>query len=501
MFYSQFVLAKKGALARVWLAAHWDRKLTKAQILQTDIEKSVASIINPDVPMALRMSGHLLLGVTRIYARKVKYLLSECNEALVKIKMAFRTDHTQVDLRPEETVATYAAITLPESYGEFEISIPEIAFDNIPVPDMRDFLDVNIARQRDLLNINMLDTDEMRGEDTQEGQPSLGFAMDDDPLTRPEDDEERPEMYLAEQEAMELDTYNAPDFSMDQEQPGTPIAPPTPGTPIGPVDTSLGVFQTPSAPPTPGRPSVAEETPVMRVKERLPKPPKPPAIDRTVEISGKAMKRQLANDDNLVREIVPAPPTKRAMLQRERDMAGPETLLSGPILEGLAPELISIFARNLGYEVVPQVPQEPVIVPVSPPQEFPPIGGEQEDEEPEAVPYIPGEPDQEPFIAPPTDDRYDRVEPGEEDVEQAPTGGMSERSRKMHSFLKTSFGPHKAQLSYLNLVENKKRKTVVGTFAELLELKTRDIIELRQDRPYEDIIISKGPAFESIAVM
>lgn len=33
------------------------------------------------------MSGHLLLGVVRIYSRKVKYLLDDCSEALIKIKM------------------------------------------------------------------------------------------------------------------------------------------------------------------------------------------------------------------------------------------------------------------------------------------------------------------------------------------------------------------------------------------------------------------------------
>jgi cohesin complex subunit SCC1 len=38
MFYSQLLLAKKGPLARLWLAAHWDRKLTKATIIQTDIK-------------------------------------------------------------------------------------------------------------------------------------------------------------------------------------------------------------------------------------------------------------------------------------------------------------------------------------------------------------------------------------------------------------------------------------------------------------------------------
>lgn len=39
------------------------------------------------VPMALRLSGQLLLGVVRIYSRKAKYLLDDCNEALLKIKM------------------------------------------------------------------------------------------------------------------------------------------------------------------------------------------------------------------------------------------------------------------------------------------------------------------------------------------------------------------------------------------------------------------------------
>lgn len=37
------------------------------------------------------MSGHLLLGVVRIYSRKVRYLMNDCEEAMVKIRMAFRT--------------------------------------------------------------------------------------------------------------------------------------------------------------------------------------------------------------------------------------------------------------------------------------------------------------------------------------------------------------------------------------------------------------------------
>lgn len=44
--------------------------------------------------MALRLSGQLLLGVVRIYSRKAKYLLDDCNEALLKIKMVIHNQLT-----------------------------------------------------------------------------------------------------------------------------------------------------------------------------------------------------------------------------------------------------------------------------------------------------------------------------------------------------------------------------------------------------------------------
>jgi cohesin complex subunit SCC1 len=107
MFYSQIILAKKGPLGKVWLAAHWgDKKLGRSQIFSTDIAASVDSIEHPSVPLALRVSGHLLLGVVRIYSRKVKYLMTDCHEAMVKIKMAFQPttgEHTiraAIDLDP-----------------------------------------------------------------------------------------------------------------------------------------------------------------------------------------------------------------------------------------------------------------------------------------------------------------------------------------------------------------------------------------------------------------
>ncbi|KDN53097.1 hypothetical protein K437DRAFT_271885 [Tilletiaria anomala UBC 951] len=126
MFYSDSILSKRGPLARVWLAAHWERKISKTQFLQTNIEKSVGAIVaEKGMPMALRLSGQLLLGVVRIYSRKARYLLEDCNEAILKIKMAFRTGTTNVDLNAHQLTASKAAITMPDMRTEFDLMLPD----------------------------------------------------------------------------------------------------------------------------------------------------------------------------------------------------------------------------------------------------------------------------------------------------------------------------------------------------------------------------------------
>ena len=88
MFYSETLLSKTGPLAKIWLSSNLEKKVSKTQILQSNIESSVNAIVDQGTaPMALRLSGQLLLGVVRIYSRKARYLLDDCNEALLKIKM------------------------------------------------------------------------------------------------------------------------------------------------------------------------------------------------------------------------------------------------------------------------------------------------------------------------------------------------------------------------------------------------------------------------------
>jgi cohesin complex subunit SCC1 len=150
MFYSQIILAKKGPLGKIWLAAHWDKKLTKANIFDTSIEVSAQSIVSPQQPLALRVSGHLLLGLVRIYSRKVSYLFNDCSEALVKIKLAFRPGVVNIPASVSQAPAT--AINLP-NFGEFEAETITLQISADALPDVDEWMAAasqTVARRQDI---------------------------------------------------------------------------------------------------------------------------------------------------------------------------------------------------------------------------------------------------------------------------------------------------------------------------------------------------------------
>lgn len=150
MFYSQVILAKKGPLAKIWLAAHWNSKITKQQIFSTDITDAVENILHPSVPLALRVSGHLMLGVVRIYSRKVKYLMTDCTEAMWKIKMAYRPG--DVDLPEEVQTAAHAADD-PRYFGNVKdiyqgIDFPDLADTAFAESMLTQYEDLKVAKSR-----------------------------------------------------------------------------------------------------------------------------------------------------------------------------------------------------------------------------------------------------------------------------------------------------------------------------------------------------------------
>lgn len=86
MFYSQLLLSKKGPLGTIWIAAHCHKRLKKEQVQQTNIASSVEKILLDEAPVVTyRILGHLLLGVVRIYSKKVEYLFNDCNNVLVNL--------------------------------------------------------------------------------------------------------------------------------------------------------------------------------------------------------------------------------------------------------------------------------------------------------------------------------------------------------------------------------------------------------------------------------
>ncbi|KAL0485878.1 hypothetical protein AKO1_002135, partial [Acrasis kona] len=101
------------------------KKLNKAQIVETDIADSVDNIVEPVVPISLRTSGHLMLGVVKIYSRKVRFILKECKEVETRIKLQI-VPETKVDLAENRNTAPVNTITLPDRTNEIDLMMPDI---------------------------------------------------------------------------------------------------------------------------------------------------------------------------------------------------------------------------------------------------------------------------------------------------------------------------------------------------------------------------------------
>ncbi|KAK3229502.1 hypothetical protein Dsin_001383 [Dipteronia sinensis] len=128
MFYSHQLLARKAPLGQIWMAATLHAKMNRKKLNKLNIIKICEEILNPSVPMALRLSGILMGGVVIVYERKVKLLYDDVTRLLVEINEAWK-----VKAAPDPTVlpkgklqAKKEAVTLPEKnetdFGEVENS-------------------------------------------------------------------------------------------------------------------------------------------------------------------------------------------------------------------------------------------------------------------------------------------------------------------------------------------------------------------------------------------
>lgn len=85
--------------------------MTSSEFISRHPIQPSASRTDSAQPITLRLSGHLLLGIVRIYSRKTKYLLDDVNEVLHKLRNSFKfasgatlgTSAASVNLPPQQT--------------------------------------------------------------------------------------------------------------------------------------------------------------------------------------------------------------------------------------------------------------------------------------------------------------------------------------------------------------------------------------------------------------
>lgn len=75
--------------------------------------------------MTYRVLAYLLLGLVRIYSKKVEYLFDDCNDAVVKINNFLVSEKSMKNLG--NLCVPYCSIMLPESFelDAFDLEILE----------------------------------------------------------------------------------------------------------------------------------------------------------------------------------------------------------------------------------------------------------------------------------------------------------------------------------------------------------------------------------------
>lgn len=366
------MLTKRGPLGRVWLAAHWEKKLTKLQVSQTDICESVDAIAKPEVPLALRTSGHLLLGVVRIYERKIKYLLVDCGEALQKIQLAYRPGLEQAKQKEREKHNEMVGTATTETQESITLEVPsgmENEFDDDfamgAVPTEENFFDMEAApiqaRKEDITLADTFQKPMTEGGDDEmfaEGRGDLLLSQQSTPVKSPR----QKSPHQAEPEEAFMDSPGRlRDAAHDEEgflEPLQDDLAPYPFDDTGiRSDIEMGeetmtdmagpsFTDTPEAERGPRLPGGDGEedlgfgiSPVRSVKRKL-----RPIMDAVIELPAKVIREQLQDTSDIVRDWVPLE-TKKA--RKTKASQATRNLELGPLQSDMPEPLRQLIVQAM----------------------------------------------------------------------------------------------------------------------------------------------------------
>jgi cohesin complex subunit SCC1 len=527
MFYGQFVLSKKGPLAKIWLAAHWERKLSKAQIFETNVQDAVDEVMKPKVKLSLRTTGHLLLGIVRIYSRKAKYVLADCNEAFIKIKMAFKNDNADHRSLQEDHDRT----DLTEIMHNFDEALPDMNdFDYAPQFHVNQSRIDDITLHEDRLetgsiHYSMVDGDGL--DDFEEKQGNMGgleleedsvdtardfgenkISLDSNPLQNHQslhksmvDDfgedmgtADDLDMLFGEDQMAAMTAAPGADMEVDEQPNGEPFQPDS--FVLEPLDeVALKPIQKPQAQR-------------QKRKRKL-------IVDEQKNISGNNMKAHMANYADTIQPLDLAPPTKQLMKLKETGAtdklftnAGCSTLQDPGIIRvyqshlvphaRVAPDVLKQVRMEMDMmdnldENLPPVCEDDGGAPGTPPDYFgdamEPVAATSH-EEPESARK---ESERR------TSQRKPRVHEIAEEEEDEDEQVFTRRTIGVLHSVSTKLKANNDKISFDDLLtKGSTRKTAAQKFYALLELRKSQAIEVEQSESFGPISITSGPQMQAL---
>jgi len=72
---------------------------------------------------------------------------------------------------------------------------------------------------------------------------------------------------------------------------------------------------------------------------------------------------------------------------------------------------------------------------------------------------------------------------------------ITKRTAAMHEFLAKRFTPEHPALSFFEMMVRKKKRTVAVGFFELLNIRSKNCVNMEQEQPYGDIIVTQTENF------
>ncbi|XP_021544930.1 double-strand-break repair protein rad21-like protein 1 isoform X1 [Neomonachus schauinslandi] len=554
MFYTHVLMSKRGPLAKIWLAAHWEKKLTKAHVFECNLEITIEKILSPKVKIALRTSGHLLLGVVRIYNRKAKYLLADCSEALLKMKMTFRPG--LVDLPKENFEAAYSAITLPEEFHDFDtqnvnaINVSEHFTQNQSRPEEitlredygNDLLfqagsfgeESEILRRHSLFDDNILLNSSgplvEHSSGSLAGEKSLFYDSGDGFGDEGASGEMIDHLLQDDQNILLEDVHLSREISLPPEPPDTIVVEPDNPEYIclpenGKMDETLSNEEQGFTLDPIDAADIAEKR--KGKKRKL-------LIDPIKEISSKIMHKQLTSFTDTLTVLELAPPTQRLMMWKKK--GGVDTLLSTAAQDLTHAELKMLFTKcflssgfKLGRKLVQKesvreevesknITETSVMEELNSQQDLNQsktwkdvIDGSKYSSHEDINKNINSEQDIVEMVSSATEESslmnaILAQEIGNCTVELESSGNEqnieTERwNRRILQMLNSLRESNKMGMQYFSLMKlcrNSDQKQAAAKFYSFLVLKKHQAIELSQSAPYADIIATVGPMFHKM---